>query len=54
VSTALTAATIHDVIAANSVHSVFQPIVDLTTGAVVAYEALARGPVGPLHPPADH
>jgi diguanylate cyclase (GGDEF)-like protein/PAS domain S-box-containing protein len=53
VSTVLSAATIHDVIAANSVHSVFQPIVDLTTGVVVAYEALARGPVGPLHRPDD-
>ena len=53
VSTALTAATIHDVITADAVHSVFQPIVDLTTGVVVAYEALARGPVGPLHRPDD-
>ncbi|WP_380261185.1 diguanylate cyclase domain-containing protein [Kineococcus sp. GCM10028916] len=52
-STVLSAATIHDVIAANSVHSVFQPIVDLTTGVVVAYEALARGPVGSLHRPDD-
>src|SRR4051794_5874685 len=29
----------------------FQPIVELDTGAVVAYEALARGPVGPLERP---
>jgi EAL domain-containing protein (putative c-di-GMP-specific phosphodiesterase class I) len=29
-----------------SVRSVYQPIVDLVTGDVVAYEALARGPVG--------
>lgn len=29
----------------------FQPIVDLTSGAVVAYEALARGPVGPWEAP---
>ncbi len=44
----------HDVravLAAEGVHSVFQPIVDLDTGAVVAYEALARGPRGPLHAP---
>ncbi|MGY1839340.1 MULTISPECIES: EAL domain-containing protein [unclassified Modestobacter] len=34
-----------------AVTSVFQPIVELDTGRVVAYEALARGPVGPLHAP---
>ncbi|MGY1855698.1 EAL domain-containing protein [Modestobacter sp. SYSU DS0290] len=34
-----------------AVTSVFQPIVALDTGCVVAYEALARGPVGPLHAP---
>lgn len=33
--------------------SVFQPIVELDTGRVVAYEALARGPQGPLERP-DH
>ncbi|MGY1987545.1 EAL domain-containing protein [Blastococcus sp. SYSU DS0669] len=33
------------------VRSVFQPIVELDTGAVVAYEALARGPEGPLQRP---
>jgi diguanylate cyclase (GGDEF)-like protein/PAS domain S-box-containing protein len=33
------------------VRSVFQPIVDLDTGRVVAYEALARGPEGPLQRP---
>lgn len=43
--------TIADVLRQGSVHSVFQPIVDLTTGAVQAYEALARGPVGPLQAP---
>ena len=32
-------------------HSVFQPIVELDTGRVVAYEALARGPEGPLQQP---
>ncbi|ABS05786.1 diguanylate cyclase domain-containing protein [Kineococcus radiotolerans] len=39
------------VIADGSVHSVFQPIIDLDSGAVVAYEALARGPQGPLATP---
>lgn len=34
-------------------YSVFQPIVDLDSSAVVAYEALVRGPVGPLHRPDD-
>ncbi|MQA35440.1 EAL domain-containing protein [Modestobacter roseus] len=34
-----------------AVTSVFQPIVELDTGRIVAYEALARGPVGPLHAP---
>src|SRR4051812_6699829 len=28
------------------IHAVFQPIVDLDSGAIVAYEALARGPRG--------
>ncbi|WP_169064263.1 EAL domain-containing protein [Geodermatophilus dictyosporus] len=37
--------------AIRGVHSVFQPIVELDTGRVVAYEALARGPVGPLERP---
>ncbi|MCZ2827348.1 EAL domain-containing protein [Modestobacter sp. VKM Ac-2986] len=36
-----------------SVTSVFQPIVELDSGTVVAYEALARGPEGPLHAPDD-
>ena len=45
--------TVGQVITDAAVHSVFQPIVDLATGAVVAYEALARGPVGPLHRPDD-
>lgn len=36
------------------VHSVYQPIVDLTTSAVVAYEALARGPrESPLESPGN-
>ncbi len=33
-----------------AVTSVFQPIVELDSGHVVAYEALARGPEGPLWP----
>ena len=44
-------ATVADVLGARGVRSVFQPIVDLDSGAVVAYEALARGPVGPLQRP---
>ncbi len=45
----------HEVSAAlGGVRSVFQPIVDLDTGAVVAYEALARGPRGTaLEMPSD-
>lgn len=34
-----------------AVRSVFQPIIELDTGRVVAYEALARGPQGPLERP---
>ena len=41
-----------DVIHRGEVRSVFQPIVDLDTGRVVGYEALARGPEGPLSSPA--
>ncbi len=37
--------------APGGVRSVFQPIVELDTGRVVAYEALARGPKGPLERP---
>ena len=37
--------------AIRGVRSVFQPIVEIDTGRVVAYEALARGPVGPLERP---
>lgn len=43
--------TIEDVLAAGAVRSVFQPIMEFDSGRVVAYEALARGPVGPLHTP---
>ena len=38
-------------LAPGGVHSVFQPIIELDTGRVVAYEALARGPEGPLQRP---
>ncbi|NMR19509.1 EAL domain-containing protein [Cellulomonas fimi] len=38
--------TIADVIAHRAVTAVYQPVADLTSGAVVAYEALARGPRG--------
>ena len=40
-----------DVLAAGTIHSVFQPVIELDSGAVVAYEALARGPEGPLAGP---
>ncbi len=39
------------VLAAGVLRSVFQPIVDLESGAVVAFEALVRGPEGPLARP---
>jgi EAL domain-containing protein (putative c-di-GMP-specific phosphodiesterase class I) len=39
------------VLASNDIRTVFQPIVDLLTGEVVAHEALSRGPVGPLENP---
>ncbi|GAA4976512.1 diguanylate cyclase domain-containing protein [Kineococcus glutinatus] len=42
---------IHEIVTIGAVHSAFQPIVDLDSGAVVAYEALARGPEGPLQRP---
>jgi diguanylate cyclase (GGDEF)-like protein/PAS domain S-box-containing protein len=42
---------IETVLRAGSVRSVFQPIVEVDTGRVVAYEALARGPEGPLERP---
>ena len=35
-----------------AIHSLFQPVVEIDSGAVVAYEALARGPKGPLGSPA--
>ena len=33
------------------IRSVYQPIVELSSGDVVAYEALARGPAGPMQSP---
>jgi len=42
---------VRTVIADRAVSSVFQPIVELDSGRVVAYEALARGPEGPLRSP---
>ncbi|MGY1689814.1 EAL domain-containing protein [Geodermatophilus sp. SYSU D01105] len=47
----MTRTTIDDVLGHGAVRSVFQPIVDLDSGSVVAYEALARGPEGPLERP---
>ncbi|WP_217631020.1 EAL domain-containing protein [Modestobacter sp. DSM 44400] len=43
--------TVRQVVRAGEVHSLFQPIVELDSGRVVAYEALARGPEGPLRSP---
>ncbi|MBB3675377.1 diguanylate cyclase (GGDEF)-like protein/PAS domain S-box-containing protein [Modestobacter versicolor] len=50
-STAAPASSIDEVLRTGSVHSVYQPIVELDSGRVVAYEALARGPEGPLYTP---
>ncbi|MDO9380995.1 MAG: EAL domain-containing protein [Nocardioidaceae bacterium] len=36
---------------AETIHSVFQPVVDLHEASVVGFEALARGPEGPLQSP---
>ncbi len=43
--------TIDEILHNQQVHSVLQPIVDLASGSVVAYEALARGPQGSLATP---
>ena len=40
------AAALDEVLSQGGLRAVYQPIVDLDTGDVVAYEALARGPVG--------
>src|SRR6195952_5572906 len=45
------AAEIDAVLRDGSVRSVFQPIIELESGRAVAYEALARGPQGPLERP---
>ncbi|MCW2779266.1 MAG: hypothetical protein JWN17_2991 [Frankiales bacterium] len=37
---------VHDVVDARAVVAVYQPLVDLVTGEVLGYEALARGPRG--------
>ena len=42
---------VHDVVDRGRVRTVFQPIVHLDDGSVVAYEALSRGPQGPLERP---
>lgn len=43
--------TLAKVLSAGEIRCFFQPIIDLESGAVAAYEALARGPVGPLASP---
>jgi EAL domain-containing protein (putative c-di-GMP-specific phosphodiesterase class I) len=47
------ASSIQEVLQRRLVRSAFQPIVDLDSGLVVAYEALARGPVGALESPSE-
>ena len=42
---------VREVLGSGGVRSHFQPIVEIDTGRVVAYEALARGPEGPLRTP---
>ncbi|HWH93228.1 MAG TPA: diguanylate cyclase [Baekduia sp.] len=49
---AAAAGTLQRVLAERAVTAVYQPIVELSSGDVVGYEALARGPEGsPLHRP---
>ncbi|WP_129339292.1 diguanylate cyclase domain-containing protein [Cellulomonas endophytica] len=43
--------TIDEVLTHGTVRTVFQPIVELDSGSVVAYEALSRGPAGALERP---
>ena len=50
-STIKPASTIEHCLEHGLVRSVFQPIVHLDSGDVVAYEALSRGPAGPLERP---
>jgi EAL domain-containing protein (putative c-di-GMP-specific phosphodiesterase class I) len=48
----LNVAGLEQILIGKLIRSVYQPIVDLDTGATVAYEALARGPLGsPLEAP---
>ena len=44
---------LREVLDHDGIRSVYQPLVELATGRLVGYEALARGPVGPLERP-DH
>jgi EAL domain-containing protein (putative c-di-GMP-specific phosphodiesterase class I) len=44
--TVVDSASVESVIARGQISSVYQPVVDLDSGVVVAYEALARGPAG--------
>jgi EAL domain-containing protein (putative c-di-GMP-specific phosphodiesterase class I) len=44
-------ADVGSIVSAGRVRTLFQPIVDLESGAVVGYEALSRGPSGPLEAP---
>jgi EAL domain-containing protein (putative c-di-GMP-specific phosphodiesterase class I) len=37
---------LHDILAGDALRAVFQPLVELTSGGVVGYEALVRGPAG--------
>jgi len=46
-----TAPTVAEVLRLGGLRSVFQPIVDLSTGGVVGHEGLARGPKGDLASP---
>jgi len=47
----MAAAELDRALSEGGLRSVFQPIVDLYSGFVVGYEALARGPEGPLESP---
>src|SRR5688572_24173097 len=43
-----------DIIRSGGIRSVYQPVVHLETGAVLGYEALARGPAGtPFEAPSE-
>ncbi len=45
-------AALRDILDVGALVTAFPPIVDLDTGGVVAFEALTRGPEGPLRSPA--